>query len=70
MATILRFNDVAAFNCALCDLIAHLTFQMRKVLATRNSSQTTRRSPLGSEDGWARDYNVLSLCWLIWTQRY
>ena len=28
---ILHFDDVMTVNCALCDLIAHLTFQMRKV---------------------------------------
>ena len=30
-AAILHFDDVTTVNCALCDLIAHLTFQMRKV---------------------------------------
>ena len=29
------------FNCAFCNLIAHLTFQMRKVLVTRNSNHQT-----------------------------
>ena len=32
------------FNCALCDAIVHLTFQVRKVLVTKNSNQTSRRS--------------------------
>ena len=32
------------FNCALCDSIVHLTFQMRKVLVTKNSNQTSRHS--------------------------
>ena len=40
----MAFDDVVTFNCAFCDLIAHLTFQIRKVLVTRNSNQTTRRS--------------------------
>ena len=35
-AAILHFDDVATFNCALCNFIAHLTFQMRKGLVTRN----------------------------------
>ena len=26
------FDDIATFNCALCDLIAHLTLQMRNML--------------------------------------
>ena len=41
-AAILHFDDVATFNCALYDFIAHLAFQMRRVLVTRNSNQTTR----------------------------
>ena len=44
-AAILKFDDVVIFTCTF---IAHFTFQMRKVLVTRNSSQTTRRcSPPG-----------------------
>ena len=36
-------SDVFFFNCALCVLIPHLTFQMRKVLVTRNINQTISR---------------------------
>jgi len=54
-AAILQFDDVTTVSCALCNLIAHLTFQMRKVSVTRNSSQTTRRSPPGGVDSWAQD---------------
>ena len=43
----MHFDDVATVNCTFCDLIAHLRFQMRKVLVTRNSNQTTRHSPPG-----------------------
>ena len=44
----MHFNDVVTYmyNCTFCDFIAHLTFQMRMVLVTRNSNQTIRRSPL------------------------
>ena len=42
-----------SLNGVFCDFIAHLTL-MRKVLMTRNSSQTTRRSPLGRVDGRAK----------------
>ena len=31
-AATLHFDDVVTFNCALCNLIAHLTFEIRKVL--------------------------------------
>ena len=44
------------FNYAFCDFIAHLTLLMRKVLVTRNSTQTTRCSLPGAMDGWAWDY--------------
>ena len=61
-AAILHFNDIMTVNCALCDLIAHLTFRMRKVSVTRNSSQTTRRS--SDMDGWVAGHEtrVLPLC--------
>ena len=52
---ILHFDDVVAFSCVLCHLVAHLTFQMRKVLVRRNSNETARRSLPGGVDGWARD---------------
>jgi len=39
---ILHFCDVSTFNYALCIFIAHFIFQMRKVLVTSNSNQTTR----------------------------
>ena len=48
---ILNFDDVATFNCVFCDFTAHLTFQMRKVLVTRNPSQTARHLPPGGLDG-------------------
>ena len=46
-AAILHSNDIGTFNCVLCDLIAHLTFLMRKVLVIRNSNQTTRHFSAG-----------------------
>ena len=45
-------RDKLSLNGVFCDFIAHLTL-MRKVLMTRNSSQTTRRSPPGRVDGRA-----------------
>ena len=32
----MHFGDVVTFNCAHCDFVAHLTFQMRKVFVTRS----------------------------------
>ena len=55
-ATILNFKGRTNFNCAFYDFIPHLTFQIRKVLVTRNSCKNTRCSPLGAMDGWAQDY--------------
>ena len=46
-AAILHSNDIGTFNCVLCNLIAHLTFQMRKVLVIRNSNKTTRHFSAG-----------------------
>ena len=58
---IVHFDDIATFNCALCNLIVHLTFQMRKVLVTRNLNQTTRYSLPGSMEGWALGVPVLEV---------
>ena len=49
--TILHFDDIVTFNYVFCDLIAHLTFQMRKVLVIRNSNQTTKHSGGGGGGG-------------------
>ena len=49
-ATILLLDGIATFTCVLCNFLAHLTFPMRKVLVTRNSTQTTRCSPLADMD--------------------
>ena len=54
----MHFDDVTTFNCALCNLIAHLTL---KVLVTRNLNQTTRHSLPGSMDGWALGVPVLEV---------
>ena len=34
----MHFDDVhvVTFNCALCDFVAHLTFQLRKVFVTKS----------------------------------
>ena len=71
----MHYDDVATFNCAFCDLIAHVTFQMRKVVVTRNSNQTTRMFFTG-RCGWlgtrlegdarlleGRIKEVLLYCW-------
>ena len=42
---ILHFDDVATFNCALCNFIAHLTFEMRKELVTRNPIKPSQTLP-------------------------
>ena len=61
---ILYLDDTATFNCVLYEFIAHLTFQMRKVLVTRNSNQTTSRCfPLGArttghENRWLHGLNT------------
>ena len=53
---ILNFDDVVTFNSTL---VAHLIFQIRKVLVTKNSNQTTRCSLPGA---WTAVHKTM----LVW----
>ena len=52
-----NFEDVQLLNVhSVISLLISCTFQIRKLLVTRNSRQNTRCSPPRAMDGWARDY--------------
>ena len=66
--------SVATLNCALCNLIAHLTFQMRKVLLTKNSNQPpdVLRWGGGGEGPWTAGHKTrisAGFSW-IWVLHY